>query len=68
MPIAVHWEMVESSLWSAACNLAVLAIAGVVANLIYRRFRDRMTARQELLDDIDQFSLACTSRASSTRS
>jgi hypothetical protein len=58
MLIAMHWEMVESSLWSAACNLVVLAIVGVVANLIYRRFRDLMTARQELLDDIDLFSLA----------
>jgi hypothetical protein len=57
MLIAVHWEMVESSLWSAVFNLVVLTVVGVVANLIYRRFRDLMTARQELLDDIDQFSL-----------
>jgi hypothetical protein len=43
--------------WGAVFQLFVLAIAGVVANIIFRRYRDRATARQELLNAIDQFSV-----------
>jgi len=48
---------IVNAFWSAVFQLLVLAIAGVVANLIFRRFRDRSAARLDLLDEIDQFGV-----------
>lgn len=48
---------IVNAFWSAVFQLLVLAIVGLVANVIYRRFRDRSTAREDLLNEIDQFSV-----------
>jgi hypothetical protein len=58
MLFAVDGSAVESAFWGGVSQLVVLAIVGVAANIIYRRFRDLSTGRQELLEDIDAFSLA----------
>lgn len=50
-------DPIMAAFWGAVFQLCVLAIAGLVANIIFRRFRDRSTARQELLNDIDLFSV-----------
>jgi hypothetical protein len=54
---AVDWSAVEKAFWPALFQLIVLGIVGFVANIVYRRFRETSTARQELLDEIDEFSI-----------
>lgn len=58
MLFAFNWDPVQTAFWSGVSQLTVLILVGVAANILYRRFRDLATARQELLEDIDAFSLA----------
>jgi hypothetical protein len=57
MLFAVESNSLESAIWSAVSQLAVLAIVGFVANIVIRRFREVSTARQDLLKEIDAFSI-----------
>src|SRR5271165_457011 len=58
MLFAMDWVAAERAFWTALGQLVVLGVAGFVANIIYKRYRDLSTARQELLKNIDDFSLA----------
>src|SRR5271166_4219175 len=53
----IELSHVMPAVWSGLVQLLVLGIAGFVANIIYRRFRERSTARQQLLKEIDEFSV-----------
>jgi hypothetical protein len=57
MSLAIDWKAAEAALWNGLAQLIVLAIVGFVANIVIRRFKEVSTARQELLDQIDQFSI-----------
>jgi hypothetical protein len=57
MLFAVDSTAMEAAVWNGLSQLAVLGIVGVVANIVIRRFREVSTARQELLDAIDEFSI-----------
>ena len=58
MLFALDWAAAERALWTAVGQLIVVGVAGFVANIVYKRYRDLSTARQELLKNIDEFSLA----------
>jgi len=58
MLFALDWAAAESAFWTSVGQLIVVGVAGFVANIIYRRYRDLSTARQELLKSIDEFSHA----------
>ena len=58
MLFAVEPDSLETAIWSAISQLAVLAIVGFVANIVIRRFREVSTARQDLLKEIDAFSIS----------
>ncbi len=58
MLFAQGWAAAENAFWTAVSQLFVVGVAGFVANIIYRRYRDLSTARQELLKNIDEFSHA----------
>jgi hypothetical protein len=58
MLFAFDWAAAENAFWTAAGQLLVIGVAGFVANIIYKRYRDLSTARQELLKSIDEFSHA----------
>ena len=58
MLFAMDWAAAERALWTAVGQLVVVGVAGIVANIVYKRYRDLTTARQELLKKIDEFSLA----------
>lgn len=57
MLVALNWSALESAIYSALAQLSVIAIVGFVANIVYRRLRDRSTSRLDLLDEIDEFSI-----------
>jgi len=57
MLFAAEPNSLDTALWSAISQLAVLAIVGFVANIVIRRFREVSTARQDLLKEIDAFSI-----------
>jgi hypothetical protein len=57
MLLAVDAALLEAAVWNGLSQLAVLGIVGFVANIVIRRFREVSSARQELLDAIDQFSI-----------
>src|SRR5262249_46556286 len=56
MLFAMNWSAMEPAFWSAFYQLLVVAIVGLVGNVIYRRFRDLATACEDLLQHIDEFS------------
>ena len=56
MPFALDWDVAEQAVWTALSQLVVVGVAGFVANIVYKRYRDLSTARQELLKNIDEFS------------
>jgi hypothetical protein len=58
MLFALDWAAAERALWTAIGQLIVVGVAGFVANIVYKRYRDLSTARQDLLKSIDEFSLA----------
>jgi hypothetical protein len=58
MLFALDWAAAESAFWTAAGHLVVVGVAGFVANILYKRYRDLATSRQELLKNIDEFSFA----------
>jgi hypothetical protein len=58
MPFALDWTTVENAFWTTVSQFIVVGVAGFVANIIYKRYRDLSTARQELLKTIDEFSHA----------
>jgi len=58
MLFALDWAAAENAFWTALSQLFVVGVAGFVANIIYKRYRDLSTARQELLKNIDEFSHA----------
>src|SRR5208282_2786134 len=58
MLFAFDWAAAENAFWTAVGQLLVVGVAGFVANIIYKRYRDLSTARQELLKNIDEFSHA----------
>lgn len=45
-----------AGLWQGVFQLAVLGLIAFRVNVAYQRFRERSTARQELIDEIDQFT------------
>jgi hypothetical protein len=45
------------ALWGGVFQLAALAIVGLWVNFVYQRYRARAVARQELIDEIDEFSI-----------
>jgi hypothetical protein len=47
-----------SGLWQGVFQLLSLGIVAFFGNIIYRRYRERDTARQDLLNEIDQFTVA----------
>jgi hypothetical protein len=56
MLFALDWAVAESAFWTAVGQLLVVGVAGFVANILYKRYRDLSTARQDLLKNIDEFS------------
>ncbi len=44
-------------LWQGVFQLVALGVVGFWVNFVYQRFRTRMAARQELVDEIDQFTI-----------
>ncbi len=56
MLYAIDWAAAEHAFWTTVSQLIVVGVAGFVANIIYKRYRDLSTARQELLKNIDEFS------------
>ena len=58
MLYAIDWAAAEHAFWTAISQLIVVGVAGFVANIVYKRYRDLSTARQELLKNIDEFSHA----------
>jgi len=61
LPFAVTDEMMQDSIWHAlwggVFQLVALAVVGLWVNFVYQRFRALATARQELIDEIDQFTI-----------
>jgi hypothetical protein len=57
MLLALSWSAIESAVYSGLSQLIVVSIVGFVVNIVYRRFRERSTAREDLLNEIDQFSV-----------
>jgi hypothetical protein len=53
----IDWKAVQPALWQGLVQLTVFAIVGFFANIIIRRFKEVTTARQELLEAIDAFSI-----------
>jgi hypothetical protein len=45
------------AMWTGVFQLVALAIVGLWVNFVYQRYRALATARQELLDEIDQFTV-----------
>jgi hypothetical protein len=58
MLFAMDWAAAERAFWTALGQLVVVGVVGFVANIVYKRYRDLSTARQELLKNIDEFSHA----------
>jgi hypothetical protein len=58
MLFAFEWTALENALWAGVSQLFVVGMAGFVANIIYKRYRDLSVSRQELLKNIDEFSVA----------
>jgi hypothetical protein len=56
MLFPIDWAAAERAFWMAVGQLVVIGVAGFVANILYKRYRDLSTARQELLKNIDEFS------------
>ena len=56
MLFTLDWVAAQQAFWTAVSQLFVVGLAGFVANIIYKRYRDLSTARQELLKNIDEFS------------
>lgn len=54
---AIDWKAAEPALWTGVSQLTVFAVVGFMANIIIRRLKEVWTARQELLNEIDQFSI-----------
>jgi hypothetical protein len=50
-------EAFWQGLWGGIFQLLTLGLVAVIANLVYRRYRQRADARQELIDAIDQFTI-----------
>ncbi|MGE3851445.1 MAG: hypothetical protein AB7K09_06875, partial [Planctomycetota bacterium] len=48
----------EEGLWQGIFQLAALAIVAFWVHFVYQRFRQRADARQEMIDEIDEFSVA----------
>jgi hypothetical protein len=45
------------ALWGGVFQLVALAIVGLWVNFVYQRYRALAVARQELIDEIDQFAI-----------
>lgn len=45
------------AMWTGVFQLVALAIVGLWVNFVYQRYRALATARQELLDEIEQFTI-----------
>jgi hypothetical protein len=45
------------ALWTGVFQLVALAVVGLWVNFVYQRYRALATARQELIDEIDQFTI-----------
>jgi hypothetical protein len=60
-PFAVDDALMQDSfwhaLWAGVFQLLALAVVGLWVTFIYKRFRALETARQELIDEIDQFTI-----------
>lgn len=54
---AIDWKAAQPAIFHAISQLTVIAVAGFFANIIIRRFKEVTTARLELLNEIDQFSI-----------
>lgn len=54
---SIDWKAAQPALFHALSQLAVIGIAGFFANIIIRRYKEVMTAREDLLKDIDQFGI-----------
>jgi hypothetical protein len=60
-PLAVDDATLQTAfwqgLWQGIFQLAALALVAVWVNFVYRRYKELSTARQELLDEIDEFTI-----------
>ena len=45
MLYAIDWAAAERAFWMAVGQLVVIGVAGFVANILYKRYRDLSTAR-----------------------
>ena len=46
-----------SGAWTGAFQLVTLAVVALFVNVLYQRYRQLATARQELINEIDQFTI-----------
>jgi hypothetical protein len=46
-----------NALWAGFAQLAVLAVAAIIGNVVYRRVQDRSQARRDLITEIHDFTV-----------
>jgi hypothetical protein len=46
----------ENAAWQCLAQVVALGVVGFFVNILYQRYRQRATARQELIDDVDTFT------------
>ena len=55
-PLFAEASPLESAIWQCVGQVVALGIVGFFVNILYQRYRQRATARQELIDNLDTFT------------